>query len=97
MQPAAVVELAADVARRVVPQITAPALMPLPSIPVSAEVWQDERHVRFIGDAIYAAHWGDRAQWAVIVRESSLLSAGSVQMVDLNEICVMTRSGRHGG
>ncbi len=97
MQPSAMVELAADVARRVAPEITSPSLIPLPSIPVSAEVWEAERHVRFVGDAIYAAHWGDRAQWAVIVRESSLLAAGSVHLVDLSEICVMTRGGRHGG
>lgn len=97
MQPSAVVELAVDVARRVAPEITAPSLIALPTIPVTAEVWEAERHVRFVGDAIYAAHWGDHAQWAVIVRESSLLSAGTVQLVDLDEICVMTRGGRHGG
>ena len=96
MEPSAVVELAADVARRVVPDITAPALMLLPSIPVSAEIWVGERHVRVIGEAIYAIHRGDRAQWAVVVGESSQLSAGSVQLVDLSEVCVMTRTGRHG-
>lgn len=97
MEAPAVVELAADVARRVVPEITAPALIPLPSIPVTAEVWEGERHVRLVGEAIYAVHRGERAQWAVIVRESSHLAAGSVRIVELSEICVMSRSGRHGG
>lgn len=97
MQAAAVVELAADVARRVVPELMAPALLPLPAIAVSAEVWEEERHIRLVGDAIYAVHRGDGAQWAVVVRESAQLPAGSVRMVDLREICVINRSGRHGG
>ncbi len=97
MEPSAVVGLAADVARRVVPEITAPALLALPSIPVSAEVWQGDHHVRLVGEAIYAVHRADRAVWAVVVRESSQLPAGSVQLVDIDEVCVISRSGRHGG
>lgn len=77
MEPSAVVDLVADVARRVAPEVTAPALLALPSIPVSAEVWQGDRHLRIVGEAIYAVHRGDTAQWAVIVRESSQLSAGA--------------------
>lgn len=97
MEPSAVMGLAADVARRVVPEIMSPALLPLPSIPVSAEVWEGEHHSRLVGEAIYAVHRADRAQWAVVVRESSQLSAGSIHLVDLEEICVINRSGRHGG
>lgn len=97
MEPSAVVGLAADIARRVVPEIAAPALLSLQSIPVSAEVWEGEHHIRLVGEAIYAVHRGDRAQWAVVVRESSQLSAGSIHLVDLDEICVISRSGRHGG
>lgn len=97
MQPTAIAELVADTARAVLPQTVAPALLPLPPHTlVEAEVWSEERHVRFTGEALYAIHCGERAEWAVVVVESSTLEPGTVQLVDLGDIRVTTPAGRRG-
>jgi hypothetical protein len=77
--------------------LTAPALMPLPHVPVTAETWDGQRHVRLHGEAIYAVHRGTSAEWAVVVQESNALQPGGVVLVDVAEIRCESRSGRRGG
>jgi hypothetical protein len=98
METPALVQLACDSAARVLATSMPPRLMPLPRIPVSAEKWIEERHVRLHGEAIYAIHAGhDAAWWAVVVQESNALEAGSVHLVELSEIrCEAPSSGRRG-
>lgn len=75
----------------------APALLPLPRIPVAAEIWIEDRHVRLHGDAIYAIHRADgSAWWAVVVHDSNTLDAGSIHLVTLDEIRCESRQGRRG-
>ncbi len=71
-----------------------PALLPLPGISVKAEVWEEDRHLRLAGEAIYAVHRGDDVQWAVVVRESDSLEPGQVRMVGLNDLRCESASGR---
>ncbi len=98
MQATAIADLVADTARTVLPQTVAPALLPLPPHTlVAAEVWDEERHVRFTGEALYAIHCGARAEWAVVVLESSHLEPGAVRLVPLEDIRVTTAAGRRGG
>jgi len=63
---------------------------------VSAELWHEERHVRIVGDALYAVHCGDSARWAVVVSESNALETGSVHLIDLAELRCESPSGRRG-
>lgn len=76
--------------------ITPPALMPLPYIPVTAELWEGERHVRFHGEAIYAVHRGSEAWWLVVVQESNALSTGCLRLTPVSEIRCESTSGRRG-
>jgi hypothetical protein len=97
MQATAIADLVADTARAVLPETVAPALLTLPPHTlVAAEVWEEERHVRFTGEALYAIHCGTRSQWAVVVIESSTLEPGTVRLVDLGDIRVTTPAGRRG-
>lgn len=91
-----VLELGADRAARVLEGVAAPALMPLPHIRVSAEAWEEERHVRLQGEAIYAVHRGDEAWWVVVVQESNALSPGCLRLTPLSEIRCEAASGRRG-
>ena len=97
MQATAIADLVADTARSVLPQTVAPALLPLPPHTlVTAEVWNEERHVSFTGEALYAIHCGTRAEWAVVVIESSTLEPGTVQLVNLEDVRITTPAGRRG-
>jgi hypothetical protein len=78
-------------------ELMPPALMPLPHVPVSAEIWEGDRHVRLHGEAIYALHRGERAWWAVVVQESNTLAPGCIKLVELGELRCETRAGRRGG
>lgn len=91
------VDLATERARSALEDVLPPALMPLPHISVTAEAWEEERHVRLRGDAIYAVHRGGRAWWAVVVRESNSVAPGCVRMIPLAEIRCESSSGRRGG
>jgi len=95
MEAPAIIELACRSAAEAVARSMPPSVLPLPRVPVSAEVWEDERHVRLHGEALYAVHTADgRARWAVLVHESGSLAAGSVYLVDLAEIRCESASGR---
>ena len=98
MQATAIADLVTDTARAVLPRTVPPALMMLPPHTlVTAEVWSEDRHCQITGEALYAVHRGDRAEWAIVVIESSHLEPGAVQVVDLADIRVVTRAGRRGG
>ena len=90
-------DLTAARAQGALEELVPPALMPLPHVPVSAEIWEGDRHVRMHGEAIYAMHRGSRAWWAVVVQESNALAPGCIKMVELSELRCETRSGRRGG
>jgi hypothetical protein len=90
-------DLTAARAREALDDLLPPALMPLPHVPVSAEIWEGDRHVRLHGEAIYAIHRGPRAWWAVVVQESNTLAPGCIKMVELGELRCETRLGRRGG
>lgn len=95
METATIVRVARDAAAGALVQGLQPALMPLPRIPVSAELWVEDRHVRLHGEAIYAVHRSDGAAWwVVVVHDSNTLDAGSVHLVALDEIRCETPSGR---
>ncbi len=96
MEAPALAQLVSDMARGVAPSVMPPALLPLPRIRVSAELWHEERHVRILGDALYAVHCGDSARWAVCVLESNTLEPGSVHLIDLSELRCESTSGRRG-
>lgn len=91
------VDLCSERARRALDDVVPPALLPLPSIPVTAETWEDERHVRLQGEAIYAIHRGAEAWWAVVVRESNTLAPGCVRLTPLSEVRCESSPGRRGG
>jgi hypothetical protein len=91
------IDLGTERARALLEDLLAPALMPLPAIPVTAETWEEDRHVRFHGDAIYAVHRGSRVWWAVVVRESNTLAPGCVRLTPLAEVRCESTSGRRGG
>jgi hypothetical protein len=97
MDAATALDLGAGRAQELLGGFLPPALMPLPHVPVTAECWEDERHVRLHGEAIYAIHRGADAWWAVIVQESNSLPAGSIRLVSLPEIRCESPSGRRGG
>jgi len=90
-------DLAAARAREVLDGLLPPALMPLPHVPVSAETWEEERHIRVHGEAIYAVHRGSRAWWAVVVKESNTVAPGCVRLIDLSEVRLETPAGRRAG
>lgn len=92
-----VLDLGAERAGRVLEGLMPPALMPLPNIRVSAETWEEERHVRLHGEAIYAVHRGAEAWWVVVVKESNSLAPGCLRMTPLSEIRCEAPSGRRGG
>lgn len=93
----AVLDLGAQRAAGALAGAVAPALMPLPHIRVSAEAWEEERHVRLQGEAIYAVHRADEAWWVIVVQESNTLAPGSLRMTPLSEIRCEAASGRRGG
>ena len=97
MDIATALDLGTERARQALDAVVPPALMPLPHIPVSAETWEEDRHLRLHGEAIYAMHRGSRAWWAVVVQESNALAPGCIKMVELGELRCETRSGRRGG
>lgn len=90
-------DLGAERAGRILEGALAPALMPLPNVRVSAETWEEERHVRLQGEAIYAVHRGTEAWWVVVVKESNTLAPGCLRMTPLSEIRCEAASGRRGG
>ncbi len=92
----AVLDLGAERAGKALEAAVPPALLPLPHIRVSAETWEEERHVRFHGEAIYAVHRGSDAWWVVVVLESNTLSPGCLRMTPLAEIRCEAASGRRG-
>lgn len=95
MEAPAIIDLACATAAGAIAKSLPPSLIPLPRIPVSAEVWVEERHVRLHGEALYAVHRADGdVQWAVVVNESGALPAGSVHLVALGEIRCESASGR---
>jgi hypothetical protein len=95
MEAPAVIDLACTSAAEALARSMPPSLMPLPRIPVSAEVWVEERHIRLHGEALYAVHSADgKVLWAVVVQESATLAAGSVHLVALPEIRCESPSGR---
>lgn len=96
MDPVMISDLVAGRAEAALSASMSPSLLPLPRIPVSAEVWKGERHVRLHGEAIYAIHSAGVQQWAVVVEESTALEPGSVELVDLTEIRCESVSGRRG-
>ncbi len=91
------VDLGVERARRALEDVLPPALMPLPHIAVTAEAWEEERHVRLRGDAIYAVHRGSQAWWAVVVNESNTISPGCVRLIPLSEVRCESSSGVRGG
>jgi hypothetical protein len=91
------VDLAAERGRRALEDALPPSLLPLPHIAVTAEAWEEERHVRVRGDAIYAVHRGSEAWWAVVVRESNTVAPGAVRLIPVSEIRCESSSGRRGG
>jgi hypothetical protein len=97
MDTATTIDVVAGRARGMLEEVLPPALMPLPHVPVSAETWEDERHVRLHGEAIYALHRGSDAWWAVVVQESNTLAPGCVRLVALSEIRCESHAGRRGG
>jgi hypothetical protein len=97
MDAATALDVGAVRAQELLGGLLPPALVPLPHLLVSAECWEDERHVRLRGEAIYAIHRGGDAWWAVIVQESSSLPVGSVRLVSLPELRCESPSGRRGG
>ena len=92
----AVVQMVSDVARDIAPRVLPPALMPLPRTRVTAELWHEERHVRVLGEALYAVHSADQAHWVVVVVESNALEAGSLHLIALSEIRCESAAGRRG-
>lgn len=90
-------DIGAAHARRALGENIPPALMPLARIPVSAELWEGDRHVRLHGEAIYAVHRGDEAWWMIVVQESNVLPPGRLRLVPVAEICCESPSGRRGG
>ena len=96
MDPVMIADLISERAQRAIAGAVAPTLMPLPRIPVTAEVWRGERHVRLHGEAIYAAHTAEGAHWAVVVEESGAIEPGSIEMVAIDEIRCETSGGRRG-
>jgi hypothetical protein len=96
MEAPGVVQLVSDVAKGLAPEILPPSLMPLPRMRVSAELWHEERHVRIVGEALYAVHRADSAYWAVVVLESNALEAGSVHLISLDELHCESALGRRG-
>ncbi len=90
-------DLCAERASRALEDTIPPALMPLPNIAVTAEAWEDERHVRLQGEAIYAIHRGAQAWWAVVVRESNTLAPGCVRLTPLSDVRCESSPGRRGG
>jgi hypothetical protein len=92
-----VMDLGAERAREILDDVAAPTLMPLPRVPVSAELWEGDRHVRFHGEAIYAVHRGADAWWMIVVQESNSLSPGRLRLTPISEICCESASGRRGG
>jgi hypothetical protein len=96
MDPVMLADMVAEKARVALGEALAPQLMALPRVPVSAEVWKGERHVRLHGEALYAIHTADRAAWAIVVEESSHLEPGSIEIVDVDEVRCETATGRRG-
>lgn len=96
MEAPALAQLVSDMARGVAPSVMPPALLALPRIRVSAELWHEERHVRIVGDALYAVHCGESVRWAVCVQESNSLEPGSVHLIELGELRCETPAGRRG-
>lgn len=90
-------DLGTERARRALDEVIPPALMPLPNIPVSAETWDEDHHVRLHGEAIYALHRGGEAWWAIVVHESNALPPGCVRITPLSEIRCESPSSRRGG
>lgn len=97
MDPATIIDLAGERAGRALEGALPPTLLPLGHIAVTAEAWEEERHVRVRGEAIYAVHRGSEAWWAVVVRESNAVSPGCVRLIPLSEIRCESSSGRRGG
>lgn len=93
----AAIDLGVERARGALREDLPPSLLPLPHIAVTAESWEEERHVRLHGDAIYAVHRGGEAWWAVVVRDSNTVAPGSVRLIPLSEVRCESSSGRRGG
>jgi hypothetical protein len=97
MDSTTIVQLAREAGAGAGAQASPPALLPLPRIPIAAEKWVEDRHIRLHGEAIYAVHYADGAAWwAVIVHDSNTLDAGSVHLIALEEIRCESRTGRRG-
>jgi len=94
MDIATALDLGTERARQALDAVVPPALMPLPHIPVSAETWEEDRHLRLHGEAIYALHRGDEAWWAVVVHESNALPPGCVRLTPLSEVRCESHSHR---
>ena len=91
-----VLDLSTERARGVLDGLMAPALMPLPHIPVSAELWEGDGTcactARDLRRAPRIGSW-----WMIVVQESNTLSAGCVRLTPLSEIRCESASGRRGG
>lgn len=96
MDPVILADLVAERAQHAIAGAVAPSLLPLPRVPVSAEVVRADRHVRVHGEAIYALHSAESAKWAVVVEESTGIEPGSVELVAIEDIRCETVSGRRG-
>lgn len=96
METSTIVQIARDAAAGAAAH-GPPSLLALPRIPVAAEIWIEDRHIRLHGEAIYAVHRADgSAFWAVVVHDSNTLDAGSIHLVTLDEIRCESRQGRRG-
>lgn len=96
MELSAAIDVVSERARSALADYTAPALLPLPRLEVSVDSVIDDRQVRILGEALYAAHHGDRAQWAVLVEESNLVAPGTIHLIDLADLRVVLGSGGRG-
>jgi hypothetical protein len=96
MDIATALDLGAERAGQTLDRLVPPSLMPLPHIRVSAETWEEERHVRLRGEAIYAVHRGSEAWWVIVVEESNTLAPGCLRMTAVSEIRCESPSGRRG-
>lgn len=96
MEISAGIDIVSERVRTALADYTAPSLLPLPRLEVSVDSVIDDRQVRILGEAIYAAHQGDRERWAVIVEESNLLAPGTVRLIDVADLRVVVGPGSRG-
>lgn len=96
MELSAGIDVVSERVRSALADYTAPALLPLPRLEVTADCVIDDRQVRIQGESLYAAHHGERTRWVIVVEDSNLLAPGTVQLVDLADLRVVLAPGSRG-